>query len=283
VIAPGAHDEPPRDARHQTPRDAHGHRIVVPDRAPESRPEPAFTAATPPHGFYRHHGKRWFDFGVTFVCTLIALPFILLLALTVLVTSGRPILFLQERVGLHGRIFRIWKFRSMVVDAHRHEQGYYLQDKDPRITWCGRWMRALSLDELPQVFNVLKGDMSLVGPRPNLEFVVDEYRPLYESVLSVRPGLTGYVAIRGRNRLRRSEMLRWDQYYVDTLSFGNDLRIIGETVPSVLFRRGSTNDVSKEFLEDLGQQAGPPPGAPADAAPPPDRPATPPPAAPGAP
>jgi lipopolysaccharide/colanic/teichoic acid biosynthesis glycosyltransferase len=226
---------------------------------------PLAVPVTPPHRFYRRHGKRAFDLAVTLVSMIVALPVIGVLALVVLVTSGRPVLFLQERVGQHGRIFRIWKFRSMVVGAHLHEHGYYLKDKDPRITWCGRWMRALSLDELPQLFNVVKGDMSLVGPRPNLQFVVDQYRPLYESILSARPGLTGYVAIRGRNRLRRSEMLEWDQKYVDEISLGTDLKIIVETVPSVLLRKGSTNDVSKEFLEDVERQGAPPEPSPPSA------------------
>jgi lipopolysaccharide/colanic/teichoic acid biosynthesis glycosyltransferase len=139
----------------------------------------------------------------------------------------------------------------MIPDAVQHGPGYYLEEDDARITWSGRWMRAFGLDELPQLFNVLRGDMSLVGPRPNLAFVVDEYREHYERILRVKPGITGLVAIRGRNLLRRSEMCRWDEYYVATLSFKNDMKIMLETVPTVLLRRGSTDDVSREFIEDL--------------------------------
>ncbi len=118
-------------------------------------------------------------------------------------------------------------------------------------------MRATSLDELPQFLNVVLGDMSLVGPRPNLTFIVERYRPHYDRILRVRPGITSLVGIGGRNRLKRSQMIALDDEYVDTLSFRNDLRILLKTVPAVLFRHGATDDVSEEFLEDVTPVAGP--------------------------
>lgn len=205
----------------------------------------------PTRRLYARFGKRALDLGLTIPGTLLVLPLLAALALVVRITSGSPVFFRQERVGRGGRIFRIYKFRTMVVDAVERGRGYYLEEGDPRITPAGRWLRATSLDELPQVFNVLLGDMSLVGPRPNLPFIVQRYGHLYDKILSVKPGLTCFVAIRGRNRLRRSQMIAFDNEYVDKLSLATDLRILAATVPAVLSRRGSTDDVSEEFLEDL--------------------------------
>jgi lipopolysaccharide/colanic/teichoic acid biosynthesis glycosyltransferase len=203
------------------------------------------------NGLYTRHGKRLFDLAVAGVGTLLVSPVLAGLAGVVYATSGRPIFFRQDRVGQDGRVFRIFKFRTMIPGAVNHGRGYYLEDGDPRITACGRWMRATSLDELPQLFNVLLGDMSLVGPRPNLVFIVERYKPHYARILRVKPGITSLVGIRGRNRLKRSQMLAYDDEYVATLSFRNDLRIILRTVPAVLLRRGASDDVSEEFLEDV--------------------------------
>jgi len=221
--------------------------------APGAAPLAAGSAAsTPdPSGFYERRGKRLIDLAVAGVGTVLATPLLAGLAATVYVTSGRPIVFVQDRVGKDGVLFGMYKFRSMIPDAAEHGAGFYLDDDDDRITWAGRWMRAFSLDELPQLLNVLKGDMSIVGPRPNLEFVVDEYRDRFERILEVKPGLTCLVAINGRNRLRRSEMLDWDERYVESLGLRTDLQIILRTIPTVLLRRGSTNDVPREFIEDI--------------------------------
>lgn len=201
--------------------------------------------------FYPRFGKRALDLGLTVPGTLLISPLLGALALVVRITSGAPVFFRQERVGRGGKVFRIYKFRTMVVGAVGQGRGYYLEEGDPRITPAGQWLRATSLDELPQVFNVLLGDMSLVGPRPNLPFIVQRYGHLYDKALSVKPGMTCFVAVRGRNRLRRSQMIAFDNEYVDKLSLWTDLRILAATFPAVLLRRGSTNDVSEEFLEDV--------------------------------
>ena len=201
-------------------------------------------------GFYRRHGKRLVDLAIAVPATAAAAPLLGALAVVVRATSGRPVLFIQDRVGLGGVPFGIYKFRSMVPDAWKFG-GYYLAEEDPRITWCGRWMRALSLDELPNLLNVVKGDMSLVGPRPNLPFIVDQYRNRYATILTVKPGITGLPAVSGRNKLRRSQMIELDELYVGTLSFREDLRILLKTLPIVVLRRGSSNDVSEEFIEDI--------------------------------
>jgi lipopolysaccharide/colanic/teichoic acid biosynthesis glycosyltransferase len=221
-----------------------GDRPSLPGHPPRPPSDPLDT-------IYARHGKRVFDLLAGGAGTVAVSPLLAVLAAVVYVDSGRPIFFRQERVGLNGRVFRIFKFRTMVPDAVEQGRGYYLEEGDPRITRCGSWMRATSLDELPQFLNVVLGDMSLVGPRPNLTFIVERYRPHYDRILRVRPGITSLVGIGGRNRLKRSQMLALDDEYVTTLSFRNDLRILLKTVPAVLFRHGATDDVSEEFMEDV--------------------------------
>jgi len=222
--------------------------------------EPPTAPTVPPSGpwppprtqtLYARYGKRVFDLGVGIPVAVLISPVLAVLAALVRVTSGKPVFFRQERVGRGGRVFRIFKFRTMVVGAVNQGKGYYLEDNDPRITRAGAFLRATSLDELPQVFNVRGGDMSLVGPRPNLPFIVRRYGHLYDKSLTVKPGVTCFVAIRGRNTLRRSQMIAFDNEYVDRIGLWTDLKIILATVPVVLLRRGSTNDVSEEFLEDV--------------------------------
>jgi len=206
--------------------------------------------------FYARHGKRLVDLALAVPGTVAISPLLGGLALAVRVTSGSPVFFRQERVGRDGRVFRIFKFRTMVVGAVDQGAGIYLEENDARITWAGEWLRATSLDELPQLLNVIRGEMSLVGPRPNLPEIVARYGALYDRILTVKPGVTCLVAIRGRNRLRRSQMLAYDEEYVETMSLKQDLRILLQTLPAVLSRRGSTNDVSEEFLEDVEPAAG---------------------------
>jgi len=214
---------------------------------------PAYGPWPPPRTrtLYARYGKRVFDLGLTVPGTVLISPVLAVLAAVVRLTSGKPVFFRQDRVGRGGRIFRIFKFRTMVVGAVNQGKGYYLEDNDPRITRAGAFLRATSLDELPQLFNVITGDMSLVGPRPNLPFIVKRYGHLYDKSLTVKPGVTCFVAVRGRNTLRRSQMIAFDDEYVDELSLWTDVKILAETFPAVFLRRGSTNDVSEEFLEDV--------------------------------
>jgi lipopolysaccharide/colanic/teichoic acid biosynthesis glycosyltransferase len=214
-------------------------------------PFPPLAVTPHPDGFYERRGKRLLDLAVAGAGALLAAPLLAGLAATVYVTSGRPLLFVQDRVGKGGVLFGMVKFRSMIPDAVEHGAGLYVEEDDERITWAGRWMRAASLDELPQLLNVLRGDMSVVGPRPNVPEVVAEHRERFARILQVKPGLTGLVAVNGRNRLRRSQMLDWDERYVATLGLRTDLGIILRTIPTVLLRRGSTNDAPREFLEDI--------------------------------
>lgn len=180
-------------------------------------------------------GKRAFDVVASLLLLILLSPALLLVALTILTTMGRPIFFRQVRPGLDGRPFRMIKFRSM-HDA-RDAQGAPLPD-DQRLGKVGRLLRSTSLDEVPELLNVLRGDMSLVGPRPLLM----EYLPLYSADQfrrhQVRPGLTGLAQVGGRNALSWDEKFALDLRYIDQWSMALDLKILAETIWMVLFRHG---------------------------------------------
>lgn len=204
-----------------------------------------------PRGFYVRHGKRVLDLIGALALLVVLGPLIAVLALIVRTTSGPPVFFRQERVGQNGTRFRIFKFRTMIPDAVHQGAGLYVADHDERVTWAGRWLRATSMDELPQLFNVLCGDMSLVGPRPNLPVVIERYRPYYELILTVKPGVTGLAAVRGRSKLRRSQMLALDQEYARSVGLFTDLGLLVASVPAVLLRRGAVGGKTAEYMEDL--------------------------------
>jgi len=179
--------------------------------------------------------KRLFDISVALLGLVVLAPLGILIALLVLASVGRPIIFSQTRPGLGGKPFLIYKFRTM-SDEH-DEDGRVLSDA-ARLTRFGGFLRSTSLDELPELWNVLIGDMSLVGPRPLLM----EYLPLYTSEQArrhdVRPGMTGWAQIKGRNALSWAEKFDLDVWYVDNRSFWLDLRILGSTIVMVLKREG---------------------------------------------
>ncbi|MEC5129361.1 sugar transferase [Verrucomicrobiales bacterium BCK34] len=179
--------------------------------------------------------KSIFDFTLALTGLVLLSPLILLTALLVRVFHGRPVIFCQDRPGLNGKIFRMMKFRTM--REARDEKGESLSD-ERRLTRFGSFLRSTSLDELPELWNVLKGDMSLVGPRPLLE----EYLPLYSERQArrheVRPGLTGWAQVNGRNTLSWEERFEMDVWYVENQSFALDLKILLQTIQVVLFRRG---------------------------------------------
>ena len=185
--------------------------------------------------FYGKTGKRILDVIVSAAGLLLTLPLILLTALVIRATLGSPVLFAQERPGLNGRPFVLFKFRSM-SDA-RARDGTLLPD-EKRLGVVGRWVRRLSLDELPQLWNVLKGDMSLVGPRPLLM----EYLPLYNERQArrhrVRPGITGWAQVNGRNAVTWDQRFDFDAWYVDHVSLALDARILALTVLQVIRPRG---------------------------------------------
>lgn len=187
--------------------------------------------------------KRALDLFVAVPFVLLSAPLVVLISAAILLDSGRPVLFKSGRLGLAGRQFTMYKFRTMVRDAEARLESIAGQDigegmvkivDDPRVTRVGAWLRRYSLDELPQLWNVVRGEMSVVGPRPHnaTEIVVDA--PEHVERMSVRPGLTGLWQIRARSDPSLASRVYWDLRYVASCSFSLDLRIIAETVPVVL-------------------------------------------------
>jgi exopolysaccharide biosynthesis polyprenyl glycosylphosphotransferase len=194
--------------------------------------------------------KRFLDIVVSSVALLMLLPLFVLVALLIKTEDRGPVFFAQRRVGKWGREFRMYKFRSMCVDAeqrlqallanNQHKRGVTFKQKDdPRVTRIGRWLRKFSIDEFPQFYNVLKGDMSLVGPRPPVPREVAMYSPADRRRLEVTPGLTCFWQIGGRADLDFPEQVRLDVQYIESQSFWLDLKILLRTVPAVLLGRGA--------------------------------------------
>lgn len=194
--------------------------------------------------------KRPLDVLLGTVAALALLPLMACLALLVRLESGSPVFFRQERIGQDGRPFRIWKFRSMYTDSddHRHRvaasawfaaqptKGGYKAHGDPRITPFGKLLRQSSLDELPQLFNVLSGEMSLVGPRPGIAYELDHYQDWYFERQVVKPGMTGLWQVSGRDTLSADEMMRLDVRYVRERTLWLDLKILALTLPALMGR-----------------------------------------------
>jgi len=189
-------------------------------------------------------GKRLFMVkrSVDIVCAMIGLavltPLLLVVATAILIDSGRPVFFLQERIGLHGRTFRIIKFRTMTRDAEQRTKGQWITAGNPYVTPVGRFLRKTSLDELPELVNVLKGYMSLVGPRPTLPEQVAAYDVSQRRRLEVRPGITGWAQVNGRNSISWTERIKLDVWYIDHWTPWLDIRILLMTIGQVLRQRG---------------------------------------------
>jgi lipopolysaccharide/colanic/teichoic acid biosynthesis glycosyltransferase len=193
--------------------------------------------------------KQILDVLVASVLLVALSPLILLVGLAIKLDSRGPILFRQTRVGLNGRCFRMLKFRTMVRDAEARlaevvpidqlPEPMFKLARDPRVTRVGRILRRASLDELPQFWNVLRGEMSLVGPRPEEEQFVELYGPQHLVRLQVKPGVTGPMQINGRGELRLEERLAVEREYVENLSVGRDMRILALTAAAVVGGRGA--------------------------------------------
>jgi lipopolysaccharide/colanic/teichoic acid biosynthesis glycosyltransferase len=178
--------------------------------------------------------KRALDVAGGSVGLLVSAPFLAAAAAAIRLEDGGPVLYRQRRVGKDGREFELLKRRTMVVGAERLGAGYAIDEGDPRITRAGRMLRRLSVDELPQLWNVVRGDMSLVGPRPTLAYQVERYTERQRRRLDVKPGLTGWAQIHGRASLPWSDRIELDVWYVEHRSFWLDLRILART-PFALF------------------------------------------------
>jgi lipopolysaccharide/colanic/teichoic acid biosynthesis glycosyltransferase len=183
--------------------------------------------------------KRLFDFSISFTALLLLSLLLALIAVQVRRKMGAPVFFRQSRSGLHGKPFQMLKFRTM-RDA-RDADGTLLPDSQ-RLTAFGRWLRATSLDELPELWNVLRGEMSLVGPRPLLMEYLPLYSPEQARRHTVRPGITGWAQVNGRNAISWEEKFKLDVWYVDHQSFWLDMKILFLTVKNVIARHGISAD-----------------------------------------
>lgn len=215
---------------------------------PPTRPMTAH--ARPPERRSRPYDsvKRVMDVALAVVLLVLAAPLMLLVAGVILATHGRPVLFRHTRPGLDGALFDVVKFRTMLpLDPRRG----LVTDAD-RLTRLGAWLRASSLDELPELWNVLRGEMSLVGPRPHLVSYLERYTPEQARRHEVRPGLTGLAQVRGRNALSWEKKFEYDLEYVDRRSLALDLRILAETVKVVLRREGISAPGTVTWHEFMG-------------------------------
>lgn len=197
--------------------------------------------------FYKKYGKRLLDLCISVPLCIVLSPIMGIIALLVAVKLGRPVLFTQNRPGYKEKIFKMYKFRSMTDE--RDSKGELLPD-EVRLTSFGKCLRSTSLDELPELFNILKGDMSLVGPRPLLV----QYLPLYNKSQrrrhNVKPGITGLAQINGRNSISWEEKFGYDVQYVETLSFRNDIDILFKTIFKV-FRCEDIHSETSATMEDF--------------------------------
>lgn len=202
-------------------------------------------------GVYEKYIKRLLDIILSLAALMVLLPILLLTAVLVRIKLGSPVIFRQERPGRYGKIFRLYKFRSMTDD--RDETGNLLPD-DLRLTRFGRLLRSTSLDELPELLNILRGDMSIVGPRPLLV----KYLPLYNDEQKhrhdVRPGLTGWAQVHGRNLLSWEDKFRCDVWYTRNISFATDVRIVLLTVKCIFAREGISSETAATMEEFLGTE-----------------------------
>jgi lipopolysaccharide/colanic/teichoic acid biosynthesis glycosyltransferase len=197
---------------------------------------------------YQKIFKRIFDLTFAIILGIFFLPLMLVISLMIIIFMGRPVIFRQLRPGLHEKIFTLYKFRTMTLSQNE------IGDDNLRLTRLGIILRALSLDELPQLFNVIKGDMSFIGPRP----LLIRYLPLYSESQRkrhmVRPGLTGLAQVNGRNAISWEEKFRYDINYVERISFSNDIKIIVKTIIVLVKSVGISSVTSSTMEEFKGNQ-----------------------------
>ncbi len=206
---------------------------------------------------YKRFFKRFFDICLSLIVIIIfAIP-MLIIAIAIKCSSKGPVIFKQERIGKGGKVFKIWKFRSMKVGTEKTGSGVYSGKGDPRVTKVGRILRATSLDELPQLFNIIKGDMSFIGPRPVLTYYPKSWNDYTEEELKrfdALPGITGLAAVHGRKTNSVEERFKYDNEYVEKLSFWLDFKIFWLTVKVVLTGEGNEDAVSEKTTSECEQE-----------------------------
>lgn len=202
---------------------------------------------------YRNYIKRIIDLILSFMAIIVLSPVLLIVAILVRTKLGSPVIFKQKRPGMNEKIFTLYKFRTMTDETD--EQGNLLPD-EVRLTKFGKLLRSTSLDELPELFNILKGDMAIVGPRPLLVRYLPRYNEHQKKRHNVRPGFTGYAQVNGRNSISWEEKFDFDVYYVEHVSFLLDVKIIFKTIKVVFAREGISSDTSATMEEFGGTQNG---------------------------
>ena len=203
-------------------------------------------------GFYEKFVKRPQDFLCALAAIIVLSPVMLITAILVRTKLGSPVIFKQERPGLNGKVFMLYKFRTMT--DKKDAEGNLLPD-EVRLTGFGKKLRSTSLDELPELFNILKGDMAVVGPRPLLVRYLSRYNAHQARRHEVRPGFTGYAQVNGRNSITWEDKFDKDVYYVDHVTFLGDWKIIFQTVGTVLKREGISSDTSATMEEFMGTES----------------------------
>ncbi len=205
---------------------------------------------------YKRFFKRFIDILVSAIGLICASPFMLIVAIAVKIESPGEIVFKQPRLGKNGKVFNIYKFRSMCKNAEKTGSGVYSDRNDARVTKVGKIIRATSLDELPQLVNILKGDMSLIGPRPPLTYhpwPYEEYTEHQKKMFNVRPGVTGWAQVHGRKQVEWHKRIELNVWYVENYSFLLDLKILFSTVLKV-FTNADNENVGATLIKDAPQE-----------------------------
>ena len=196
------------------------------------------------HQFYRNYAKRAIDFILSIIAMLILWPVFIIVSIAVKLDSKGPVLFKQERIGAGGKVFKILKFRSMATNSEHTGSGVYSGKNDSRVTKVGKILRATSIDEFPQFLNVLKGDMSFIGPRPPLTYhpwKLEDYTDEQRRMFDVRPGITGWAQVHGRKDVEWNKRIKLNVWYVDHVSFMLDIKIFFMTIFKVLSNADNEN------------------------------------------
>lgn len=201
-----------------------------------------------PYGPYEKYFKRPIDLLCAFLAVLAFWWLYIIIAVLVWFKIGSPVLFSQDRPGKNERIFKLYKFRTMTDE--RDNNGELLSD-EIRLTKFGKWLRSTSLDELPEVFNIIRGDMSVIGPRPLLVQYLDRYSPEQHRRHEVRPGLSGHAQVHGRNMIPWKQKFEMDLYYVDHITFLGDMKIILETVKKAFIKKEGVSSATSETMEEF--------------------------------